>query len=92
LASLLISTLDAIGILLIIPLVEILASDGDSTTATVPVIGDFIGEVSALGLIIAIVVFFVAKTLGAALIRWWSTGVVQTAGAREGHALFRQVP
>jgi ATP-binding cassette, subfamily B, bacterial PglK len=85
LTSLLISTLDAIGILLIIPLVAILSSGDQTTTVTIPLIG----EVTALPLILAIVGFFIAKTFGAAAIRWWSTGVVQASSARTSAQLFR---
>jgi ATP-binding cassette, subfamily B, bacterial PglK len=84
-ASLITSVLDAIGILLIIPLVEILASGEGGLSRDLPLVG----EVSALSLIIAIVVFFVAKTLASAAIRWWSAGVVQGAGARTATQLFR---
>jgi ATP-binding cassette, subfamily B, bacterial PglK len=84
-ASFVVSTLDAIGILLIVPLVAILSSGDATTTQTIPLFGD----VSALPLILAIVGFFAAKTFGTAAIRWWSTGVVQASSARTSAQLFR---
>lgn len=82
-ASLLVSTLDVIGILLLVPLVEVL-SDTDGGQSSIPILGEVpIGVL--LGLIVG---FFVLKSIGMAWIRWWSTGVVARANAQASARLF----
>lgn len=82
LASLLVALFDAIGILLLVPLVKAL-SDADSSP-DLPVVG----EVS-LGTLVGLVVgFFLAKTFASAAIRWWASGVVARSSAEAATALF----
>lgn len=81
-SSLLVALFDAVGLLLLVPLVEAL-SDAD-TTPDLPALG----EVS-VGVLVAMVVgLFLAKTLAAALIRWWASGSVARSSAETATALF----
>jgi ABC-type multidrug transport system fused ATPase/permease subunit len=81
-SSLAVALLDAVGLLLLVPLVQAF-SEADPT-ADLPLLG----EVS-LGVLVALVVgFFLTKTLAAAAIRWWVSGVVARASAETATALF----
>jgi ATP-binding cassette, subfamily B, bacterial PglK len=81
-SSVVVSLFDAVGLLLLVPLVGAL-SDAD-TTPDIPLLG----EVS-VGVLVALVVgVFLAKTLAAAWIRWWATGAVAKSSAETATALF----
>jgi ABC-type multidrug transport system fused ATPase/permease subunit len=83
LASVVVSALDALGILLLVPLVRTLSSD-DAARASVPVIGQV-----PTGMLLAVaVVLFIGKSIGMTAIRWWSTGVVLDASATTSARLF----
>src|SRR5687767_3634183 len=76
-ASIVVSALDAVGILLLIPLIEALASGAATSEATIP----WVGEISITALLAAVIIFFIGKSVGMAAIRWWSTGVILAASA-----------
>ncbi|MGA1078724.1 MAG: tRNA (adenosine(37)-N6)-threonylcarbamoyltransferase complex dimerization subunit type 1 TsaB, partial [Nitriliruptoraceae bacterium] len=71
----LVAVLDAIGLVLLVPLVEAL-SDADRSP-DLPILG----EVSVEVLVELVVGFFLAKTLAASAIRWWASGVGARARA-----------
>ena len=76
--SLLISLLDVAGILLLVPLVDVLSSSEPNKTASIPLIGD----VTAEQLLALMVGFFIAKSIGSVIIRWFASGVVNAASAQ----------
>jgi len=80
--SLVVALLDAVGLLLLIPLVSALSEP--DTSPELPVFN----EVSLVVLVALVVGFFVAKTLAAAGIRWWASGVVARTSAETSTALF----
>lgn len=81
-SSLLIAGFDAVGLLLLVPLVTALSEAG--STPELPVFGAIgVGPLAA-----AVVALFLTKTLGAAWIRWWASGVVARASAKSATALF----
>jgi ATP-binding cassette, subfamily B, bacterial PglK len=84
-ASVLVAALDAIGILLLVPLIDALSDTGDAADpATLPVLGDV-----RVGVLLGgVVVFFIAKSLGMAAIRWWSSGVVMRASSTVATRVF----
>ncbi len=69
-----VASLDAFGLLLMVPLVSVL-SDPSEPTRLIPVIGD----VGAPFLVMMVVTFFLLKTILAAVVRWWSAGAVNSA-------------
>ena len=83
-ASVLVAMLDAVGLLLLVPLVDVLSSGESGATSDVPVLGD-LGVGPLLGLVVG---FFLAKSLASAAIRWWASGVVARASAETATALF----
>jgi len=85
-ASTLVSALDAIGIILLVPLVDVLAraKDGSVPHAHLAAIGD----VSVGVIVVGVVVFFIAKSVGMAVLRWWSAGVVLDASSSIAGQLF----
>ncbi|MCD9622769.1 ABC transporter ATP-binding protein [Rhabdothermincola salaria] len=85
LLSVLAAGLDAIGILLLVPLIDTLSdSSGESPVGVLP----FIDGLSVGWLLALVVLFFTAKSVAMALIRWWSVGVVLNAGATTATRLF----
>ena len=81
-SSLLIAGFDALGLLLLAPFVTALS--GADATPDLPVFGAVgVGPLAA-----AVVVLFLMKTLGAAWIRWWASGLVARASAKSATALF----
>lgn len=85
LGSLLVSGLEVIGLLLIVPLVQLISSTQDST-GFLKVLEEFFGSPSRsrLTLIIAGMVMgaFIIKALFVTTFRWWATGVVCNEEAR----------
>ncbi len=80
--SLVVALFDAVGVLLLVPLVTAF-SEADRT-ADLP----FLGEVSVETLVALVVGFFLLKTLLAAGVRWWVSGVVARASAETSAVLF----
>jgi ATP-binding cassette, subfamily B, bacterial PglK len=81
-SSIVVALFDAVGLLLLVPLVQAL-SDADATP-DLPVIGEVrVGELVAM-----VVGLFLAKTLAAAWIRWWASGAVARSNAETATALF----
>jgi ATP-binding cassette, subfamily B, bacterial PglK len=84
-ASVLVAALDAVGILLLIPLIDVLSEAGDGADpASLPLLGD----VPVGALLVGVVAFFIAKSLGMAAIRWWSSGIVARASSTVAARLF----
>jgi ABC-type multidrug transport system fused ATPase/permease subunit len=85
LGSVLAAGLDAIGIILLVPLIESLSTSGSSPAlGTLPVLG----EISIGWLLALVVIFFTAKSVAMAVIRWWSVGVILEASAVTATRLF----
>lgn len=83
-ASVLVAALDAIGLLLLVPLVEVLSAGESGATASVPGLGEM-----SVGPILALTVgFFLAKSISSAVIRWWASGAVARSSADTAAALF----
>ena len=80
--SLVVALLDAVGLLLLVPLVRAF-SEADPS-ADLPLLG----ELPVEGLVTLVVGFFLTKTLASAAIRWWVSGVVARASAETSTALF----
>ena len=80
--SLVVALLDAVGLLLLVPLMRAF-SEADPS-AYLPLLG----ELPVEGLVTLVVGFFLAKTLASAAIRWWVSGVVARASAETSTALF----
>lgn len=82
--SLVLAGLDAIGILLLLPLVELLSEPSGTQSIQVPLLGGMTAEALAAG----VVILFISKSAGSMVVRWWSTGVVATASANTSTKLF----
>lgn len=82
--SFLVSSLDAVAILLLVPLVDVLSSANGTGTASIPIIGD----VTAGPVVACVVGFFAAKSIGSAIIRWWASSEVNAAAAQTSTQLF----
>ncbi len=83
-ASLIVSGLDALGILLLVPLVDALSAGDDHQATDLPLLG----EVSLTTLTIAVVTFLMLKTVLMAAIRWWIGKVTARASANTNVQLF----
>jgi ABC-type multidrug transport system fused ATPase/permease subunit len=82
--SFLASSLDAIGILLLVPLIDRLS--GTPTDSSMSF--GFLSDVSTGWLLFLVVAFLGAKSMAMAVIRWWSVGVVTGAAATTATRLF----
>jgi ATP-binding cassette, subfamily B, bacterial PglK len=82
--SIAVSVLDAVGILIVIPLVSSLSGSESEGPVSIGLLDDL----SSSALLALMVSFFIAKSIGMALIRWWSTGVVTRQNARVTADLF----
>ena len=87
LTSMVVAVLDAAALLLLVPLVTAL---GDSESGDGRLMADLpvVGEITVGWLLAVVVGFFVAKTVGAAAVRWWTSGVVNRAAAQTATRLF----
>jgi len=84
-ASILTAVLDAVGVLLLVPVADILTRPvGASQQARLPLIG----ELSLGGILAMVFAFFIAKSVISAIIRWWTSGVVARANALTSSRLF----
>lgn len=82
--SFLAASLDAIGILLLVPLIDRLS--GTSTDSSMSF--GFLSDVSTGWLLFLVVAFLGAKSIAMAVIRWWSVGVITGAAATTATRLF----
>jgi ABC-type multidrug transport system fused ATPase/permease subunit len=82
--SFLAASLDAIGILLLVPLIDRLS--GTSTDSSMSF--GFLSDVSTGRLLFLVVAFLGAKSIAMAVIRWWSVGVITGAAATTATRLF----
>jgi ABC-type multidrug transport system fused ATPase/permease subunit len=82
--SVLAAGLDAIGIALLVPLINKLSDTTASAIGDLPLISGL----SIGWLLVLVVAFFTAKSVAMALVRWWSVGVVMDAGAITATRLF----
>jgi len=84
-ASVFMALLDAAGVLLLVPVSAVLTRpSGALSVYSLPVLGP-----TSLGTLMAMVfALFISKTLVAALIRWWTSGVVARACSLTASRLF----
>lgn len=79
LGSMVVSAFEIVGLLLIIPLVQLVSSTGD-TTGFVATLEDWLGNPSRSRLTLimasAVMIAFVLKAVFTTLFRWWATGFV----------------
>ena len=80
--SLVVALLDAVGLLLLVPLVGALSEADNSPELPI------LGQVAVEMLVALVVGFFLTKTVAGAAIRWWASGVVARASAETSTALF----
>lgn len=73
--ALALSGLDALGVLLIVPLVDLMNNGGDFD---LPLVGS-VGPITVLGTVICL---FILKSVTMAVLRWWVLGVTMSASSR----------
>jgi ABC-type multidrug transport system fused ATPase/permease subunit len=84
-ASILTAMLDAVGVLLLVPVADVLTRPaGSSQVSELPLLG----QVSLGGVLAMVFTFFIAKSILSAIIRWWTSGVVARANALTSSRLF----
>lgn len=82
--SVLAAGLDAVGIILLVPLIDNLSGSTDGSIGKMPLVSGL----STGWLLVLVVGFFTAKSIAMAAVRWWSVGVVLDAGAITATRLF----
>lgn len=81
LAALVASFFDALGVLLVLPLLEVVETNGD---VDVPILG----AVGPASLLVWLIGLFVSKSLLMIALRWWMAGVTLQASSRAAIQLF----
>lgn len=84
LAAIVASSLDALGVLLVIPLLEVFETGGD---VDVPILG----AIGPASLLVWLIGLFVGKSLLMIALRWWVAGVVLQASSRAATQLFHSL-